>query len=278
MSIPLVSVGIPLFRSEPFLEGLRANCAALAAEDDIEVIVSDGHGLDGALAILRSEWGHDRRFRFLDTTDRPGWNEHMNRLLEAARGQYFRWMPHDDLFPAGCLRPLLARLERDPGTVLAYGPTRGIDAAGQRLPGRDRLGTSPVTNGGRWCFQDSLDLFWKGSCDGAFKGLFRTRAIRSARLLIRPTRQLVFAERAWLFGVSLLGGLAEEPDSVYLKRYHPASVHAGWDPDWRHTLSVTAVMCGYLRDLEPTRAKRWRGMAYLWKRAMERVLAQRHPG
>ena len=80
----LVSVGIPLYRSHPFLDSLRANCAALAAEDNVEVIISDRHGLDDAIDVLRSEWGHDPRFRFLAADDRLNWIEHMNLLLRAA--------------------------------------------------------------------------------------------------------------------------------------------------------------------------------------------------
>jgi len=274
MTPPLVSIGIPLFRSDRFLRGLRANCEALAAEGDVEIIISDRHGLDDSLDTLRSEWGHDPRFRFLEATDGLNWVEHMNLLLTEARGQYFRWMPHDDLFPAGCLGPLVERLDRDPDIILAYAPTRGIDEAGRRLPERDRLSSYPVASGENWTFQHSLDLFWQGTCDGAFKGLFRRQAVMNAGLLVRPTYELILAERAWLFGVSLLGWFGEEPTSMYLKRYHPGSVHAGWHAGWRHTISATSVMCGYLRDVEPDRSKKWRGMVYLGKRAAVRIRQQ----
>ena len=215
MSTPLVSVGIPLYRSRPFLSSLRDNCAALVAEDNVEVIISDRHGLDDTLDVLCAEWGHDARFRFLKDGDCLNWVEHMNFLLREARGDYFRWMPHDDCFPAGCLTPLIERLETTSSVILAYGPTRAIDAAGLRTPQRDRLRSYPVSPGQNWTFQHSLDLFWKGFCDGAFKGLFRRRDVINAGLLIRPTHRLVHAERTWLFGVSLLGGwLRNRPQST----------------------------------------------------------------
>lgn len=270
MTGPLVSVGIPLYRSRQFLDSLRENCAALAAERDIEIIISDRHGLDDALDILQSEWGHDRRFRFLKARDRVDWVEHMNLLMREARGEYFRWMPHDDCFPAGCLDPLIERLQRDPSVILVYGPTRVIDTAGRRHPQRDRLQSYPLALGGTWTLQHSLDLFWNGSCDGAFKGLFRRPPVVGAGLFIRPTYELVHAERAWLFGISLLGALAEEQRSIYLKRYHPQSAHAGWRNRSRHIISTTLIMCGYLRDFGPSREK-WRGMAYLWVKAARQI-------
>ena len=176
-------------------------------------------------------------------------------------------MPHDDCFPQGCLQPLIARLERDAGIILAYAPTRGIDAAGRRMPERDRLRTCPVAEGQAWTFRHSLDLFWDSTCDGAFKGLFRRRDVAEAGLLIRPTHELVHAERAWLFGISLLGGLGEEPTSIYLKRYHADSVHAQWHPGRRHVVSATLTMCGYLRDFGPGPDEISSGTEYLRTKA-----------
>ena len=275
MNRPLVSVGIPLFRSRPFLDSLRANCAALAAEDDIEIIVSDRHGHDDALDVLRSEWRHDARFRFLEGADQLSWVEHMNLLLREARGGYFRWMPHDDVFPAGCLAPLIARLERDPAIILAYGPTRVIDSDGRRLPEKDRLHSFPVPKGEAWTLKHSQDLFWKSTCDGAFKGLFRRHEVVTSGLLVRPTHELVLPERAWLFGISLLGGLAEEPASIYLKRYHSASVHAGWRIGPRHIISNTLTMCGYLLDFGPGPFRKWLCMCHHWMRAAQWIVKKR---
>ena len=279
MSSPLVSVGIPLYRSRQFLSSLRENCAALSAQKDVEIIISDRHGLDDALDILSSQWRRDSRFRFLRANDCLNWVEHMNLLLREARGEYFRWMPHDDCFPAGCLTPLIDRLKQDPATILAYGPTRGIDAASRRMPERDRLHSYPVSPGSAWTFRHSLDLFWKGTCDGAFKGLFRRRKVVDAGLFIRPTYELVHAERTWLFGISLLGGLGEEATSTYLKRYHSDSVHTNWHSGPRNILSATWTMCGYLRDFGSSLDEKCFGTAYLWTRAAGRIsqqLAKKH--
>jgi hypothetical protein len=265
-------VGIPLYRSLPFLASLRENCAVLAAEGDVEVIVSDRHGLDGTIDVLRAEWGHDSRFRFMKSDDGLSWVDHMNLLLREARGDYFRWMPHDDSFPAGCLAPLVRRLDRDPAAVLAYGPTLVIGPDGSRLPERDRLNSYPVRPGKAWRFRHSQDLFWKGTCSGAFKGLFHRQTVVEAGLFIRRTHELVHAERARLFGISLLGGgLAEEPASIYLKRFHPDSVHAQWRVRPRHTLSTTLTMCGYLRDFGPGPFKKWLAMRHHWVRAAKKI-------
>lgn len=271
MSPPRISVGIPLYRSHPFLHSLRDNLADLAAEPDVEIIVSDRHGLDDTLDILKAEWRHDARFRFLKADDRLHWVDHMNLLLRESRGDYFRWMPHDDRFPGDCLKPLRNRLDTDPAVILAYGPTRAMDMAGRQIPEGHRLHSHPVAPGNAWTFRHSLDLFWRGSCDGAFKGLFRRRIVMDAGLFIRPTHELIYTERAWLFGISLLGGLGEEPASEYWKRYHPDSLHAQWRIRGRHLASITATMCGYLRDSKAGPRDTWLGMFYLWKQAAGRI-------
>lgn len=267
MSQARVTVAIPLYRSGLFLDSLRRNLEILSEVDNVCVVVSDRHQQDDTIDVLQRPWRGNPRFHFIKGNDRLNWVTHMNQLLKQGDSEYFRWLPHDDLVPAGCLEQLVAKLDSDAGTVLAYGPTRGIDAEGARWPERDKLHTCPIQPGKPWTYAHSLDLFWRGWCDGAFKGLFRRREVLKAGLLIRPTRDLVFAERAWLFGVSLLGGLAEVTESLYLKRFHNRSTSAAWRPGPRHVISATATMCGYLRDHGPRGLAGLRGHLHQWSRA-----------
>ena len=55
-SRPLVSVAIPLFRSKPFLNYVIENIEAIESAD-VEIIVSDRHGTDDALDLLRRRFG-----------------------------------------------------------------------------------------------------------------------------------------------------------------------------------------------------------------------------
>jgi hypothetical protein len=237
--------------------------------DDIEVLISDRHGHDDAINKLAAEWGNDTRFRFLSGKDALNWVQHFNLLLSSATGEYFRWMPHDDLFPEGCLDPLIQHLDVHTDTLLAYAPTRYLAADGSRIPELDRLNSYPVEPGDHWALSHSLEIFERGSCDGAFKGLFRREPVVNAKLWIRPTQDLMHAERAWLFGLSLIGTIREVPDSIYLKRFHPGSVHAKWRERRRHVFDVTRVQCGYLRDYGPEPAYlRRRAQLMLWSRSI----------
>lgn len=274
----LVSVGIPLYRSKPFLENIRQNIRILLLSDSIEIIISDQHGLDDSLDLLEAEWGTDPRFLFLRSNKSVPWTENMNILLSVAKGKYFRWMPHDDVFPEGCLGLLVERLDNDSNVILAYGPTRGIDLAGNRMTQRDRINTSPVKPNEPWQYQYSLDLYSRGYCDGAFKGLFRREKVIESGMFIRHTYQMIGAERAWLFGMSLLGGLGEVGDSFYFKRYHASSTHAQWKFNRLHRWSITFTMTRYLLDYGPSWRKIIFGITYLWRQVLsEEMIRFRKP-
>ena len=270
-----LSLAIPLYKSMPFIDNIRLNCEALTSMPNIEIIISDRHCLDDTIDHLKKEFGQDPRFKFLTSTDALTWTAHVNLLLSIARGTFFRVMPHDDIFPPGSLELLVQRLEKDPTVILAYGPTRALDVNGDRIPQRDRINTSPVAPFEPWQFKYSLAFNERGYCDGAFKGLFRRKEIIEAGLYIRSTYELVGAERAWLFGMSLLGGLGEESNSIYLKRYHSQSTHAQWKITNRHNVSITRVMSGYLWDQKNIElSKRIYGLMYLWRQSFMIIVRQ----
>ena len=75
---PLVSIGFPLYRSERFLDTILANIEAISYPN-VEIIVSDRHLLDNALATLRRRYGADARFRFLEGADQLTWVENFLR-------------------------------------------------------------------------------------------------------------------------------------------------------------------------------------------------------
>ncbi len=103
---PLVSVGIPLYKSRGFLSNIIENVEAVAYRN-IEIIISDRHGEDDAIEALRRRFGHDSRVRFIKRHDRIDWVDHYNALLRQFTGKYFLWMPHDDIYPADYIDELV---------------------------------------------------------------------------------------------------------------------------------------------------------------------------
>ncbi|MEO1085302.1 MAG: hypothetical protein AAFY88_13770 [Acidobacteriota bacterium] len=246
MTTPALTVAIPLYRSAPFLDIISANIEQLPA--DAEILLSDRHGDDDAIDRLERRHRGDRRLRCLRRRDRKDWVHNINLLLQEARGEYWRLLPHDDSSDAAALAALRDCLERHPRTLLAYGPTRAVDLEGRRLPERDHGNPHPVDNDAPWRLGLALDCFSRGHFNGAFKGLVRRSEIVRRQLWIRRTFGSVYSERAWLAALALAGRMRYVADAVYTKRFHPESAHARWRPGPAHELSFRRIWLSYLRD------------------------------
>ncbi|MEM6796188.1 MAG: glycosyltransferase [Acidobacteriota bacterium] len=251
MTSPLVTVGIPLYRSAPFVGNVSATIEALPT--DVEVLISDRHRHDSAIDELRRRHSGDARVRFSERLDGRDWVEHLNDLMREAKGRYWRFMPHDDFTDRKSFEALIECLEGSPEALLAYGPTTASDAAGTRLPHLDTPAPHPVYNDAPWFLGLALDCFSRGHFNGAFKGLIRRRDLAARRLWIRRTRGGVYAERAWLSALALIGRFQFVENAAYWKRYHSESVHARWPSSgqWPFEWSVRRQLLGYFRDLLP---------------------------
>lgn len=244
---PLATVAIPLFRSAPFVDNVSTNIDALPS--DVEILVSDRHRHDEAIDVLKRRHQGDRRLRFFERLDGKDWIDHLNGLIDEARGEYWRFMPHDDFCDGESFVSLLNCLENHPDVLLAYGPTTAVDLDGRRLPERDTPKPHPIGNDDPWFLGLALDSFSRGHFNGAFKGLIRRRRLMDHGLLIRRTLDGIHAERLWLAALMLVGRFRFVAEARYLKRYHHQSAHARWRPGRRHELSVRRQMLGYFKDL-----------------------------
>jgi glycosyltransferase involved in cell wall biosynthesis len=242
------SLVIPLYRSIGFLDTIIANIDAVEQED-VEIIVSDRHCYDDTIKRLSNHFADDKRIRFLQYQDKLDWVAHINSLMEESKGKYWRLMPHDDIFPAGSLQPLIKALENHSEAVLAYGPTQAIDIDGRRLRKKDIPHPHPKESRSNWQYGMVLKMFWNGYFNGAFKGLIRLDEVKKRGLIIRSTLNQIGPERCWLFALSLLGTFRFVPDSIYIKRFHQNSVHSSWEIGSDHFRSSASVMCDYLRAL-----------------------------
>jgi GT2 family glycosyltransferase len=248
---PLVSVGVPLYRSARFVDTIVGNLNAIGYPN-VEVIISDRHLLDDALETLRRRFDADPRFRFLQATDGLTWVEHFNVLLREARGTYVLLMPHDDLYPANYVGDLVSALEQHPDAVLAFGRVEQVSLDGflPTLP----FSPPPVARDAPWTFGTSLKLLTLWQLWFAFRGLVRRDAVARPGLYIRPTYRNIRADIYWVFALSLLGPLVYVPRCSCTKRFYRGSAGAGWRFDWRQASGGWRVLRSYLRDFAPSRA------------------------
>src|SRR4051812_24045089 len=92
-SIPLITVGLPVFNGENYLRGALDSLLA-QRHDSFEIVISDNGSTDGTRAICNEYVAKDPRIRLLvsDINRGAAWN--FNEVVRHARGRYFMWAAH----------------------------------------------------------------------------------------------------------------------------------------------------------------------------------------
>ena len=249
-SHPLVSVCLPLYRSRRFLETIVENVESIAYPN-VEIIVSDQHLLDDAIAVLKRRYEADARFRFLEGDAGLDWVENFNLLVRHATGKYFLWMAHDDSYPPTYISELVAAMEEHPDAVLAFGRVEQVSVDGF-LP-TFPFTPPPISPDEDWSLASSLRLLTLWHLWIPFRGLGRRAVVEESDLYIRPTYRNIRADVCWLFGLSLKGPLHYVPSCHCTKRFYRSSAGANWRFGMRQSLDACRVLGSYLNDFARSR-------------------------
>ena len=218
---PKVVIGLPVHNSERFLP---ETLASIAAQDypNLEMVISDDASSDGTGDICRDFARRDARCRVERHPQRLGWIANYNSLLRYATGDYFLWVPHDDVYDPAYVGTLVALLEARRDAVLAYSTTLAIDERGSVLRsygGNAALGraTTRLQRGLRYLWWSENEKFIP------FRGVVRSGAIRAVGGL-EAGPWGVYADDLWLFRLALLGGFVHEPRPLCRKRFYRGSI------------------------------------------------------
>jgi len=258
---PLVSVGIPLYRSLRFLDIIVANIEAIEYEN-VEFIISDRHLLDNTLALLEEKYANDNRFRFLSATDELNWVEHFNLILRNCRGKYSLWMGHDDSYPANYIPDLVKALEADPQVVLAFGRVEQVSLDGF-LPTFPFV-PPPMDPKEEWSIATSVRLLTLWQLWIAFRGVVRREVIEESNLYIRETYRNIRADIYWVFALGLKGRLQYVPSCYCTKRFYRSSGGAGWRLGMRQSLDAWKVLRSYMNDLTVSSQEARKAKVVVW--------------
>lgn len=131
-SQPLVSIGLPVFNGEAYLEEAIRSVLAQTL-DDLELVISDNASTDRTAEICRDWAATDRRVRYVRNPENLGAAPNYNRTFAESRGRYFKWLAHDDRLRPGYLATTVAVLESDPSIVLCNTTVDYIDERGAPL-------------------------------------------------------------------------------------------------------------------------------------------------
>ena len=126
MTSPRVTIGIPAYRAEPFIERC-VRSALVAAGDVAEVIVLDDASPDGTaerVAAIR-----DPRLSLVRHPANIGRVENVKAALEVGTGDLVTLLPADCALPPDSVTRRAAALTNHPGSTFAFGAVELCDAA-----------------------------------------------------------------------------------------------------------------------------------------------------
>lgn len=287
---PAVSIGVPVYNGERYLEGCLRNLLDQTFKD-FEIVISDNASKDGTAGICRRLAGEDSRVKYHREEANRGATWNFNRVLELSRGRYFKWAAYDDLIAPDYLETCIRSLEENPGDIIGYGITVIIDAEGaekESLPDTMRLTQGRASERFR-------EYLYKVGLTNAIYGVMRVEVLRST-----PCHQAYPGSDVVLLSeLALRGRIREIPATRFFRRIHAQasatanpslSQLAAWFnpshsgrlvlPEWEHLL-------GYLSAIRrvpgsPLEKLRWLGILMAWKRhsypelTREAVAAVRH--
>jgi glycosyltransferase involved in cell wall biosynthesis len=211
--VPTVSVGLPVFNGETFLEVAISSVLAQTF-DDLELIICDNASTDRTAEICQDYAARDRRVRYFRNPQNLGAAPNYNLTFQHARGRYFKWLAHDDRMTPSYLAKTVRVLEERTDAVLCNSVVSYIDQNGASI-GLYNTGLAFADS------QSAAERFaWmvlrSHSCVDFF-GLIRREVLKTSLL----HGSFHGADRALLAQLAIRGRLIQLPAPLVEMREHP---------------------------------------------------------
>jgi glycosyltransferase involved in cell wall biosynthesis len=248
--MPRVSIGLPVYNGAKYLQEAIDSILS-QTYPHFELIISDNASTDGTEAICRSYADQDDRVRYVRHHENRGAAWNFNFVVTTSKGEYFKWVAHDDIYDPDFLLKCIIALDQDPEAVMCFSRAIDIDETGKYMRRNDtNLDTSSIRPYRR--FHDLLYRYH--ACYHIF-GLIRLEALRKTRL-IEP---YVGSDRALLAELVLMGRFCQVQEMLFLHRQHPLrstritssqdSISIWFDPRNRTSLNFPtwSLLVSYMR-------------------------------
>ncbi|MCD6288222.1 MAG: glycosyltransferase family 2 protein [Candidatus Hydrogenedentes bacterium] len=209
---PKVSIGLPVYNGMRYIEEVLDSILAQSFTD-FELVILDNASTDKTPDICKRYAERDDRIRYYRNDTNLGAMQNFNNVFRLCRGEYFKWVAHDDIYKPTYLEKCVAALDKDPGVVLSHCRTTRIDEDGNIVGNYDV--EIPVNS------PNPADRFYyligtNHPCYLIF-GLVRSEILRQTPLF----GDYKATDRALLALLGLLGRFYEVPEYLFLNREHP---------------------------------------------------------
>ena len=211
---PRVSVGVPTYNGARYL-GEALESLLRQTYEDIEIIISDNASTDATEEVATSFARRDPRVRYDRLPENIGAAANFMRVLELARGEYFRWAAADDLSAPEFIERCVSVLDREPDVVQAYPRTKLIDERGAVI-GEYQDGLHIVAERPSDRYIQVMERI--GLCNAIY-GVMRTAVLRK----LPPLGAFEGSDIPWQAEIALHGKIWEIPEYLFFRRMHRAA-------------------------------------------------------
>ena len=210
---PCVSIGLPVYNGEAFIED-AINSVLDQKFQDFELIISDNASTDKTQQICQAFADQDPRIRYYRNVTNIGASGNFNRVFELSKGQYFKWLAHDDIIAPDFLARCITVLERDPSIVLCFSMITIVDTSGmiEKPNFRNHL---PLT-GSDHASERFRDLVLERHGCFHIWGLMRAADLAKTPLI----GNYIGSDRGLLAELGLHGRFYEISDNLFMLRNH----------------------------------------------------------
>lgn len=108
---PILSIVIANYNYGRFLEDAVRSVLLQNMGDKVELIICDAASTDNSVEIIRK---YESRIAWWCSEKDGGQSAAFNKGFSHARGKYLTWLNADDVLVAGCLKKVIAEMERHP--------------------------------------------------------------------------------------------------------------------------------------------------------------------
>jgi len=211
---PRVSIGLPVFNGEKYLE--ETLDSILAQEyTDFELIISDNASTDQTQQICSTYASRDGRIRYYRNEVNFGGSYNYNRVFKLSSGEYFKWAAHDDILAPDYLMKCINILDKEPCIILCHSKTSCIDEYGTII-GTYESGKSFDSQKSYERFGNLINFY---SHRSQIFGVIRASTLRKTKLL----KNHIGSDVNLLAEILLLGKIYIIPEYLFFLRKHQQS-------------------------------------------------------
>jgi glycosyltransferase involved in cell wall biosynthesis len=210
-ALPRVSIGLPVFNGERYLEQTLDNILEQTFVD-FELVIGDNASTDRTQKICQAYVARDRRIRYYRNERNLGAAPNHNLVFGLSSAEYFKWAGYDDRIAPNFLEKCVGVLDNRPEVVLCMPQSGMIDENGRFLHWHEYV-SNPTSPKAHKRFQNLVLNVESGN---HVYGLMRASAIRKTGLHgSYPASDLVF-----LAELALYGQFHVIPEGLFFRRVH----------------------------------------------------------